>query len=145
MNKTKPRIVTSDAEIDAAIALATLREPHRPKAVAATYRAKDDMIAIKLATGVELAIPRKLLQGLERATPAQAAEVEIWGPGDSLHWASLDVDHYLPSLIEGVFGNRRWMSEIGKVGGRARTDAKRAASRKNGRKGGRPRKGAAVT
>ena len=133
------RIITSDAEIDAAIALADLREPYRPKAVAAAYRAEDDMLVIRLATGVELAIPRKLLQGLERATPAQVAKVEILGPGDSLHWEALDVDHYVPSLIEGVFGNRRWMSEIGKIGGAARSEAKRAAARKNGRKGGRPR------
>lgn len=140
MSKTKARIVTTDAEIDASIALANLREPYRPKAVAATYRAKDDVIAIKLATGVELAIPRPLLQGLENATPEQAAEVEIWGPGSSLHWESLDVDHHVPSLIEGVFGNRRWMSELGKRGGVARTAAKARAARKNGRKGGRPRK-----
>jgi hypothetical protein len=141
MNKAKARITTTDAEIDAAIALAALREPYRPKAVSATYHAQDDAIAIKLATGVEIKIPRKLLQGLERATPAQLGEVEILGPGDSLHWESLDVDHYVPSLIEGVFGNRRWMSEIGKIGGAARTDAKRAAARSNGQKGGRPRKG----
>ncbi len=140
MTKTKARVVTTDAEIDAAIALAKVREPFRPKAVAAMYRAKDDMIAIKLATGVELAIPRKLLQGLEHAIPAQLAEVEIVGAQSGLHWESLDVDHYIPSLIEGVFGNRRWMSAIGKIGGSARTDAKRASSRKNGRKGGRPRK-----
>ena len=134
------RIVTTDAAIDAAIALAKLREPYRPKAVAAAYRTKDDVFAIKLATGVELAIPRTLLQGLENATPEQAAEVEILGPGSSLHWESLDVDHYVPSLIEGVFGNRRWMSELGKRGGAARSEAKARAARKNGRKGGRPRK-----
>lgn len=140
MSKINARVITTDAEIDAAIALATLREPYRPKAVAVTYRAKNDVFTITLATGVELVIPRKLLQGLENSTPAQRAEVEIWGPGSSLHWESLDVDHYVPSLIEGVFGNRRWMSAIGKIGGRAHTDAKRASSQKNGRKGGRPRK-----
>lgn len=140
MKKPKARIDGTDEQIEAAIALAKLREPYRPKAVAATYRAKDDVIAIKLATGVELAIPRKLLQGLERATPEQVGEVEILGPGSSLHWESLDVDHYVPSLIEGVFGNRRWMSELGKRGGAARTAAKARAARENGRKGGRPRK-----
>jgi hypothetical protein len=144
MSKPKVRIDTTDAEIDAAIALAKLREPFRPKAIAATYRAQDDVFAIKLATGVELAIPRTLLQGLESATPEQAGKVEIWGPGSSLHWESLDVDHYIPSLIEGIFGNRRWMSEIGKRGGIARSEAKTRAARKNGRKGGRPSKKAAV-
>jgi hypothetical protein len=91
-----------------------------------------------------LAIPRRLLQGLDGATPAQLAGVEILGMGDGLHWEALDVDHYVPSLIEGVFGNRRWMSEIGKRGGAARTPAKSAAARANGRQGGRPRKDAVV-
>jgi len=142
MSKPKAKILTTDAEIDAALAQATIREPYRPKAVAVAYRAGDDMVAITLATGVELAIPRRLLQGLDGATPAQIAGVEILGPGDSLHWEALDVDHYVPSLIEGVFGNRRWMSEIGKRGGAARTPAKSAAARANGRQGGRPRKDA---
>ncbi len=144
MSKPKAQILTTDAEIDAAIARATLREPYRPRAVAAIYRAADDMVAITLATGVELAIPRQLLQGLDGATPAQLGGVEILGLGDSLHWDALDVDHYVPSLIEGVFGNRRWMSEIGKRGGAARTAAKVAAARTNGRQGGRPRKDAVV-
>ena len=86
----KARVLTTDAEIDAAIALAKLREPYRPKAVAAEYRAKEDVIAIKLASGVELVIPRKLLQGLENASPEQLATVEIWGPGSSLHWKALE-------------------------------------------------------
>ena len=135
----KARIITTDKEIDAAIALTKLRESFRPRAVSAKYRVAKDAFAITLSTGVEIVIPRKLLQGLEHATPAQAAEVEIWGPGDSLHWESIDVDHFVPSLIEGVFGNRRWMSEIGKIGGSVRSDAKREAARKNGSKGGRPR------
>jgi len=140
----KARVLTTDAEIDAAIALAKLREPYRPKAVAAEYRAKDDVIAIKLASGVELVIPRRLLQGLENASPEQLAKVEIWGPGSSLNWKALDVDHYVPSLIEGVFGNRRWMSELGKRGGAVRSEAKARAARVNGRKGGRPRKRSAA-
>ncbi len=140
----KARVLTTDAEIDAAIALAKLREPYRPKTVDAEYRAKDDAIAIKLASGVELVIPRKLLQGLENASPEQLAKVEIWGPGSSLHWKALDVDHYVPSLIEGVFGNRRWMSELGKRGGAVRSEAKARAARANGRKGGRPRKRSAA-
>ena len=60
--------------------------------------------AVRLATGVELVIPRTLLQGLEHATPAQLANVEIDGAQAGLHWPQLDVDHYVPGLIEGVFG-----------------------------------------
>jgi len=138
--KTKARVVTTDDEIDAAIAQAKIYEQYRPKAVAAAYRPKDDTLAIRLATGVEFAIPRSLLQGLAEADPRDVAKVEIDDHGSSLHWESLDVDHYVPGLIDGVFGTRKWMSEAGKIGGRSKTPAKASAARKNGRKGGRPRK-----
>lgn len=140
MIKSKAHIATNDTDIDAAIALANTSESYRPKAVSAAYYAQDDAIAIRLATGVKLEIPRALLQGLEHASPEDVARIEIWGPGSSLHWESLDVDHSISSLIEGVFGNRRWMSTLGKRGGAARSEAKARAARKNGRKGGRPRK-----
>ncbi len=139
--KTKhPRVVTTDAQIDAAIAQAKVYEQYRPRAVAAAYRAIDDVVVVTLATGVKLVIPRKLLQGLKNATTPQLEEVILDDYGSALHWESLGVDHYVPGLIDGVFGTRKWMAAIGATGGAARTDAKRAASRKNGRKGGRPRK-----
>jgi len=140
----RARVVTTDAEIDAAIAAAGRREAYRPRAVSVRYAAKEDAIVIALANGVVLSIPRTLLQGLANVTAAQASEVVICGPGSTLHWESLDVDHYIPSLIEGVFGDRRWMSEIGKRGGSARSGAKARAARMNGRKGGRPRKNSAA-
>ena len=116
MKSHQATVVTSDAEIDAAIAVAKVREPFRPKAVAVTFRVLDDMLVVRLATGVVLNVPRRLLQGLEGAKDAELTKVEILEPGDSLHWESLDVDHYLPNLIDGIFGNRRWMSEIRKAG-----------------------------
>jgi hypothetical protein len=138
--KNQARVITTDAQIEAAIAQANLREDYRPKAVAVEYREKSDTVAVTLASGVELVMPRKLLQGLENATPAQLKVVEIVGAQSGLHWPHLNVDHYVPGLIEGVFGNKRWMSEIGKRGGATRSAAKTAAVRENGRKGGRPPK-----
>jgi len=44
----------------------------------------------------------------------------------------------VPALIEGVYGNRRWMAQLGRKGGSAKSDAKRRASKINGAKGGRP-------
>jgi len=139
MRKVIAGVQTTDAEIDAAIARAKAAERERPKAIAAVYRLADDTVVITLATGVQVAIPRKLLQGLQDATPRQLAKVEIGGPGTGLHWPLLDVDHYVPAVLAGVFGTRRWMSEIGRRGGMVRSAAKATASRINGRKGGRPR------
>ena len=140
MSATKARIGNTIAEIDAAIAQAKIYDLYRPKAIAAIYRAEDDVFVIKFLTGVELTIPRMLLQGLENATPAQLADVEIADFQSALHWEAIDVGHYIPSLLEGFFGSRKWMSELGKIGGTSRSAAKQSAARKNGRKGGRPRK-----
>jgi len=59
--------------------------------------------------------------------------------GTGIHFPALDLDLYVPALIEGVYGNRRWMAELGRKG----VEAKRVAARVNGAKGGRPRTGVA--
>jgi hypothetical protein len=53
----------------------------------------------------------------------------------------LDADLWLPALLEGVFGSRRWMAaRLGARGGKAKSKAKARAARANGKLGGRPRK-----
>jgi len=135
---TLHRVITTDAEIDAAIARARAQEDRRPRAVNAYYSEADDKLFITLASGVEIVIPRTHLQGLENARPAQVAKVKLEGAGSGLHWPSPNVDHYIPGLLAEVFGTRRWMSELGRKGGAVRSAAKAAAARANGRKGGRP-------
>ena len=133
------RSMTTDAEIDAAIAQASAREQEDLRVTSARYDDATDRILITLATGIEVAVPRRLLQGLGDATPAQLATIEIQELGQGLHWPSLNVDHYVPGILEGIFGTRRWMSEIGRKGGSVRSDRKARAARRNGRLGGRPR------
>jgi Protein of unknown function (DUF2442) len=138
-NNKPARVETTDVEIDAAIKRGKIYEQHRLKAIAAQFNKKADALTITLATGVQLAIPRKLLQGLEDADPRDVANIEVDDHGSALHWPALDVDHYVPGLIAGIFGTRKWMAAIGTTGGAASTPAKREAARKNGKKGGRPR------
>jgi hypothetical protein len=58
-----------------------------------------------------------------------------------LHWPRIDADVYVPALLEGFFGSKRWMAEqLGRAGGRSRSAPKRVAARQNGLKGGRPKK-----
>ena len=98
---------------------------------------------VSLDNGLELAFPPRLAQGLEHATPAELGVIEISPLGDGLHWPKLDADLYVPALLQGVFGSKNWMARhLGSAGGRARSEAKAAAARENGRKGGRPRKAA---
>ncbi len=108
---------------------------------AARYDHRADRIIITLDTGLEIACPRHLIEGLDQASAAELSEIEISPAGLGLHWPKLDADVYVPALLKGTFGSRRWMAtQLGATGGQARTAAKAAAARNNGRKGGRPRK-----
>ena len=138
--KTRPHVVTTDAQIEAAIASARTYDEIRPNVIAASFRKRDDALVLVLKNGVEITIPRTLIQGLREADPTDVAKVEIEDFGSALHWEKLDLDHYVPGLIDGIFGTRKWMSELGSVGGRSRSEAKRIAAQENGRKGSRPKR-----
>lgn len=115
-----------------------------PRAVSARYDRQAARIVVVLGTGLELAFPPELAEGLDKADAANLSEIEISPTGLGLHWPRLDADLYLPGLLEGVFGSPRWMaSAMGRVGGQATTPAKAAAARANGKRGGRPRRTAA--
>jgi hypothetical protein len=112
-----------------------------PAAVAARYDRHADRVVVQLGNNVELSFSPRMAQGLERASPAQLAAIEISPSGLGLHWPKLDADLYLPALFEGALGSRRWMAaRLGSRGGQVRSAAKAAASRENGKLGGRPRK-----
>lgn len=107
----------------------------------ARYDRRSSRIVLNLNTGVHIAFPPRLLEGLADASAADLAEVEISPSGLGLHWPKLDLDVYVPALLQGVFGSKRWMAaQLGSAGGQARSRAKTSAARENGRKGGRPRK-----
>jgi hypothetical protein len=112
-------------------------------AVSARYDRRRSRLVVELSTGVELTFPTRLAEGLTGASPDSLADIEISPAGLGLHWPGLDADLYVPALLQGVFGSKSWMArQLGAEGGRSRTIAKVAASRQNGRKGGRPRKAA---
>ena len=112
-----------------------------PHAVAARYDEGRDRIVVDLSTGTEFAFPPRNAQGLKTATTEDLGVIEISGSGFGLHFPRLDTDLYLPALLEGLFGSKAWAAaRMGQEGGKARTPAKQAASRANGKLGGRPRR-----
>lgn len=109
--------------------------------IAARYDRRRSRVVVSLNTGVQVTFPAKLAEGLAGAAPDDLADIEISPSGLALHWPKLDADLYVPALLVGVFGSKRWMaSQLGAAGGRARSPAKAASSRENGSKGGRPRR-----
>jgi uncharacterized protein DUF2442 len=114
-----------------------------PVAVAARYDRRSGRVVVALSSGIDVMFSPESAQGLTGAKPAQLGAIEISPSGLGLHFPKLDADLYLPALLEGWLGSRRWMAaRMGERGGRARSAAKRAASRENGKLGGRPRKAA---
>jgi hypothetical protein len=112
------------------------------RARAARYNPDTGRIDVELTNGCLFAFPAEHGEGLRGATPQQLANVEVYPGGVGLHWDDLDADLSVAGLMSGVFGTQAWMRELGRAGGRARSDAKARAARENGRKGGRPRKAA---
>lgn len=128
-------------EFEAANARSAARLAKTPKAVSARYDRRTGRIVIELSTGLTVAFRPHDAQGLETAKPVDLAEIEVSPSGLGLHVPALDADLYLPALLAGFLGSRRWMAaSMGKTGGQSSSAAKAAASRANGRLGGRPRK-----
>lgn len=112
-----------------------------PRAVSAHYDRKTGRIVIHLSSGLIVSFSPANAEGLEEAQPSQLKEIEISPSGFGLHFPEVDADLYVPGLLEGFFGSKGWMaSRLGRIGGRSRSKAKKAASKANGRLGGRPKK-----
>jgi hypothetical protein len=139
MPKETHKVYVSRGQIDSAIARARQFEANDPRVIRVQYEAKEDLVSLYFADGLKVSIPRKQLQGLERANQSQLSKIEIVGNGTGLHWPLLHIDHHVPGLIEHRFGTKRWMNEIGRRGGLVKSKAKTEAARRNGLKGGRPR------
>ncbi|MGF6779470.1 DUF2442 domain-containing protein [Paraburkholderia sp. GAS334] len=118
-------------------------EARGPRVVSARYRRSSEKLEIEFANGVTLAVPVRLIQGLDGACAADLSKIEITPLGTGLHWPRLDVDVYARALFEGVYGSQNWMRDAARRAGSSTSEAKAAAARENGRKGGRPRKAAA--
>ncbi len=139
MRKKPHKILPFNGKLNSAIARARQFEAQDPRVLRARYESEEDLVSLYFDDGLKVSIPRKQLQGLERANPSQLSKIEIVGHGTGLRWPLLDVDHYVLGLLEHRFGTKRWMEKIGRRGGMARSEAKSKASRRNGLKGGRPR------
>ena len=112
-----------------------------PRAVAAHYDRATGRVVIRLNSRLDVSFLPRDAQGLEHAKPAQLDQIEISPSGFGIHFPKLDADLYVPALLEGFLGSKQWMaSRLGQLGGKSRSTAKKAASRVNGRLGGRPRK-----
>lgn len=111
-----------------------------PRASMAEYDPLEDRLNLRLKNGVHLSLPIDLFEEFEGATPEQKADLEITPAGYGLHWDALDIDISVPSIFKQVLGEKVWQGEAIRAFASLRSEAKAAAARENGKKGGRPRK-----
>jgi hypothetical protein len=132
----------TDKDIDAATERGRLTAVGEPRAASARYDSRLDRVVVELTNGCTFAFPPRLAQGLEGASDEELSQVEVLGAGYGLHWEALDADFTVPGLLAGIFGTGAYMA---RRAGRATSPAKAEAARRNGSKGGRPRKSVSRT
>lgn len=112
----------------------------KPVATNVYFDADSREVVVEFNNRAKFIFPAEKGQGLQNATDQQLANIKIFPSGMGLRWEDLDVDLSIPHLMEGIFGSKLWMKSMTAKGGRSTSEAKRSASRRNGKKGGRPRK-----
>src|SRR5438876_12105634 len=102
----------------------------QPRAMTARYDRRGERIVVGLSNGLELGVPVSLTQGLAGANSSDLSKIEISPTGFGLQWPRLDADLYLPGLLEGISGSRRWLVKVmGRAGGRETLSAHMAVGR----------------
>jgi hypothetical protein len=133
--------MASNSNLDGANGRARELRNAFPHAISAHYDRASGRIVVELSSKLAISFLPRDAQGLERAKPSQLEPIEISPSGFGLYFPKLDADLYVPGLLEGFLGSKKWMAaRMGQSGGQSRSVSKKAAARANGRLGGRPRK-----
>lgn len=108
-----------------------------PKVKAA--RVEGDQLHLTLASGALLALEARRLRALSELSDEQISDVRVTSGGTGLLWPKAGASIAVEALLEAATGMQSLKSAQRK-GGSSRSEAKVAAVRANGAKGGRPRK-----
>ena len=98
------------AEIEAAIVRGKGRM-RGPRAESARYDAGRNRIVVRLTTGVEIGFAPQDAEGLQHASEEDLTAIEVQEFGLGIHFPRLDADIYVPTLLKGALGSKRWMRE----------------------------------
>ena len=110
-----------------------------PLAISAHYDRRLERIVVELSSGVGVMFAPIHVQGLEHTPVKDIGKIEVTPSGLGIRFPALDIDLYLPALLEGMLGTKQWMaSSNGRIGGKSTSESKAASARANGRLGGRP-------
>lgn len=100
-----------------------------PKAESAKYDHKTKRLVLNLKNGTTLLVPVHLIQGLQSDDEALLSDFQLMIEGSQIHWDKLDVQFYVKSLLDGVFGTPKWMESLKNQ--KNQTSKKNRSPRKN--------------
>lgn len=109
-----------------------------PRASFARY--ENGRITVGLTSGWSFSFDPRIYRGLKNASDAELAEVKPLGLGFALEWESIDQHLGVGSLILDLIGEKYLATALSRRNGSATSERKKAASRTNGKLGGRPKK-----
>jgi hypothetical protein len=113
------------------------RPDNGPSAVQASYDAERQRVVVEYDNGCLFGFPVNLVRDTEGASPDQLAQVEILSLGRAVGWRNINASVDLNGVMMHAFRAKSW---AGRFLGSFTSPAKSEAARRNGRKGGRPRK-----
>jgi len=105
-----------------------------------TYDAVRDEIVLSLRCKITIRIPRSLIPELAGAPARVLKRIRVSSMSNTIDWEDLDVGDWVPGLFSSIVGPTWSAAAMGMIGGHSKSPAKAAAARRNGAKGGRPRK-----
>ena len=131
---------TTDEELSQAIAAGRRRRATERRAASVRYNSDRDAVEIELTDGAAVRLPRAMVEEFRDVPPADMTKLRVSPAGYGIKLDEHDIDISVHGLIAALATPGDAASSLGKLGGAARSDAKRVSARANGAKGGRPRK-----
>ncbi len=95
------KVLTIDAEIEAVLAKAKAHDSDLV-ALAVEHIPSLNLLIVTLSNQRRLVLPIEDVQGLGSSTHEQMQNYELLGRGTGISFPDLDVDLYVPALMEGV-------------------------------------------
>lgn len=129
----RERVSVTDEDIEAAREAG--RREHQFHARTLVFRPRGDLIELELFNGLQVGIPRSSIPWLAELPLAVAREMRLGPQGAAIEVRARDIDVSVRGTLRRLVG-----ADYVTHAGSATSDAKAAAARENGRRGGRPKK-----
>ena len=131
---------TTEDELQRAVEAGQRRRATERRAASVRYDADRDAIEIELTDGAGVRLPRAMIAEFRQVSAADLAELRVSPAGYGIELDKHDINISVHGLIAALATAADMAASLGKLGGAARSEAKRISARANGAKGGRPRK-----